>query len=213
MRAPLNTTCDIYAGPGTGTPGALKFAGVPCRLVPDDFFVDVQAPLSASLAYLNTEGIAPDGPTITDLGGGVYTYDFSKADRVIVATFPLITWLALRVESCTWPDPGAPYLRASLAQDEPAPTACSLGYAEVYHIIDYFVPPQFHDLYRTGPTTWEGDGYTLEAETTEPDEDCFSRWHLTDGTREWEQVHFDGVLSVPFDPILPNTDTMSVSSV
>lgn len=117
MRAPFNTLCTIYAGPGTATPGAPRATDVPCRLVPDPMFIDVDAPLSLSLHYLTLTGAVPLGPTITDLGGGEYKLEYAKSDRIEVNSHPDDVWIVVRTEFCIG-DPPAPYYRASLARDE-----------------------------------------------------------------------------------------------
>ena len=182
MRAPFNTTATIYDGPGTATPGFPRLVNFACRLVPDDYFKDFTAPLSESISYLTMEADEPHASANTPTGPGVWTFDFSKADRVVIALFPDITWVVVRVELCTWPSPSSPYWRAHLAVEEPPPIACTSTYLDVYYLYDT-VANTWTTLNRTSPTTWVGGSWTLEAEITAAEPPgCESQWRATNET-------------------------------
>lgn len=185
MRAPFNTTCTLYDGPATATPGFPRVVGLPCRLVPDPYFVDVAQPLAQSFAYFTCDLSEPRGAPTLDIGGGVYAVDYPRADRVIFASLPGTTFVVLRVESCTRPNPGAPYFRASIAEDAPPPIACSEGYRNNYYVRNKETG-EVNSLERIGSIMWEGSGFNLEAETVWIDpETCQSQWKLTNGSCVW----------------------------
>lgn len=182
MRAPFNTSVTLYDGPGTATPGFPRVVDALCRFVPDDFFVDTTSPFDNSLAYFTITAGMPRASNNTTAGGGVWTFDFTHADRAVFALFPGVTWIVVRVELCTWETIGAPYWRASIAELPPAPVACIETYSEDYYVRDLGDMNEIR-LTRTGDTTWAGDGYYLEAElspATPPG--CSSLWRLTHDT-------------------------------
>lgn len=184
-HAVFNATCTVRTGPGASSPDTVLATGVPCRLVADPHFKDTQAPLSASQAYVTLEALAPAGPFITNTAPGVYTFDFTKADRLEVSTQPGVIWAVLRTELCDSPAPS--YFRSSVAVEEPpGPSGCSLTYAEAYTWTDTIGVPVAH-LVRTSSTTWSGDGWTLTAEVSGLDPDtCFSVWTCVSDEGTWE---------------------------
>lgn len=192
MRAPFNTTATIYDGPTTATPGFPRLVDIPVRLVSDQYFVDFSAPLNASDAYFTQEVDEPRASVNTDMGGGIWQFDFGKADRVEFAVLPGLLFVIVRTELCTWPVAGAPYWRSSIVETEPPPIGCEAAYSEEYVITDDN-DASTHVLLRTSPTTWEGDGYVLTAQTEWVNPDiCLSRWTITHDGFEWINVNWDG---------------------
>jgi len=206
VRAEFNTTCEIFTGPSAVPPNTPVAFDVPCRLVPDPLFKDTAPPLSNALSYLTLEAFNPSGPSITDLGDGVYLYDYDKANRLIIASLPDVTWRVLRVELCT----GSPtaYYRASIDQvEDDGPTGCPATYSEAYVLADSNDGID-HLVTRTGDTTWEGEGYTMEAEVEWVNEElCLSKWVIHKDDAEWINIGWDGVADGIFydyvGPLLP----------
>lgn len=193
MRARFNTLATFFAGPGTATPGVARLIDCPARFVSDVFFQDWEPPLNDSLAYLTTDVDTPQASVNTMTAAGIWTFDFTKADRVVIASVPELRWIVLRVELCTWPDPGAPYWRCSLAltDPEPPPSECSASYSEVYAAQNQ-VTFEIVYLFRVSETIWEGGGLTLSAEHTPPGEFCNSEWWLTGGGTTWVTASWGG---------------------
>jgi len=203
MRADFNTLANFYDGPGTATPGALRVANVPARVVSDLFFKDVDAPLSTSLAYFNVEASQPRGPLVTDLGGGSYTYDFTRADRVEFLSLPGTTWVVLRVETCTWPALGAPYWRASIANAVPDPIPIGCEFPDDLWVVNYSNTTTTA-VERIGPTTWSGGGYSVELSGISDAPECTGIWTITyDGftwvTDAWAADPMTATLGYPVD--------------
>jgi hypothetical protein len=179
MRAPFDRFIDLYYGPDTATPGALKAAGVPARLVEDEAFVDIAEPLSESLLYLTLDEVEPAGATTENTELQRWTYDYGQGDQVALTEGGEITHQVLRVESRTWPE-GENYWRAHICPllDE-LPSECSLDYVEewwLYRLEVFIAGP----LVKVGPTTWVLDDWTLEAEIGPLNpETCQSYWQLT----------------------------------
>lgn len=203
MRAPYNTTCTLYDGPGTGTPGFPRVVGLECRLVSDPLFRDKAEPLRQGVTYLTAPADQMRGAVTTDTGGGVWTYDYAKADRCEVALLPGVIWVVARVESCTGPEQ-APYDRGSLILVEtPPPGECSDGYGEVYNIkgvgFEFVL-----DVTRVLPTKWENGETNLVAEDDTPNEECVSLWRVTLPGGEFFEGNYNGTgvafFDDPFDP-------------
>lgn len=176
MRAPFNTTCTLLDGLTTATPLFPRVVDAACRVVSDLFFVDVLPPLSPSIAYFTIASDQPTAPPTANLGMGVWSFDFGKADVVQFALFPGVLWQVVRVETCTWPVAGAPYWRASVIQIDPPPAACSDSYLECYQWkgID---DPGIGEVLRVGTTAWVDDLLTLDAEAEgPPGDECMSVW-------------------------------------
>lgn len=55
MRAPYDTTCDIIDGPGTATPGNVRHANVPCRVVGDSIVFQREKWLDLDVAYVTMD--------------------------------------------------------------------------------------------------------------------------------------------------------------
>jgi len=179
MRADYNTTVTLYDGPGTATPGFPRVVDMPCRLVSDIYFADTDAPLDESLSYFTCDASAPRASVNTPLAAGKWEFDFTKADRAEFALFPGVLFVVVRVELCTWPTPLPTYYRGSLAEVELPPEECAVGYQEEYYVTDDD-DMTTHTLTRTSSTTWEGDGYYLQAElTAATPPGCESTWRLT----------------------------------
>ena len=55
MKAPYDTTCDIIDGPGSLTPGNIRHANVPCRLVGDLIVHQREKWLDQDIAYVTMD--------------------------------------------------------------------------------------------------------------------------------------------------------------
>jgi hypothetical protein len=55
MRAAYDTSCDIVDGPGTLSPGTVRHAGVPCRLVSDLQVFQREKWLDQDVAYVTMD--------------------------------------------------------------------------------------------------------------------------------------------------------------
>lgn len=128
-RRAFDTTADIYYGPGTTTPGALK-ATVSCRLVIEDaiFLAGIGAPLRT--AYLTHDTAAMDDSYIHAYFGA----DARIADQVAIPSGAAAGWWILFEEEITFKTQPT-YWRSNLIAlplPEPAPPcACPA----VSHII------------------------------------------------------------------------------
>lgn len=192
MRAPFNRFVNFYCGPDTTTPGALRQANVPARLVPDWPFTDNEVPLSAGQNYLTTEDYLPIGPPTTQTVLQRWLYDFGKADVIALTPGGPITHQVMRVETRNW-FKGGFYYRSHIAplQDE-VPSVCSMTYYDDYFIhlasVGNFFP------HRIGPTTWVDGDWTLEAEFGSFDEDtCESVWRWSNTTGDEYLGSMNGV--------------------
>lgn len=197
MRAPYNTTCTVYDGPGTATPNFPRVVGLECRLVSDPLFRDQAEPLRQSVTYLTCPSGQLRGAPTTDLGGGDWKYEYAKADRVEVALLPGVTWVVARVETCTGPEQPA-YDRGSLILVEaPPPDPCSDTYAPQYHTeySEESMPPR---VFRDSATQWSTEGVILLAETDgTPGEGCVSIWRCEwDGMDYWAPYNGTGFVNL-----------------
>jgi len=151
MRAPFDRAIDLYDGVGTATPYAVYAAAVPARLVPDVAFVDVFAPLSDSVAYVTMDAIQPVGAEVTMVSDGVYTYDYTKANRLASVSGGGVDYIVLRVESRTWSD-GTNYWRAHIAPY----AACKDGWCPQYSIDDLAIL-----MPMVAPNSWQTSPWGL----------------------------------------------------
>jgi len=150
MRAPYNHRIDLYYGPEGSNPGGLKASDIPCRIVVDICFIDMELPLLESLAYVTLDEVLPTGASWFETGEGKYNVNFQVADRVALAVGLPPSLVVYRVESRNW-DTGAPYFRAHLGPDFDVPeVGCE----------SYQLSPWGILISRTGPTTW-GDVDTI----------------------------------------------------
>lgn len=212
MRAPFTTLCTLFDGPSTGTPGFPRVVNAPCRLVGDPAFRTLDGPESASLVYLTLDAGAPFGPQVTDLGGGVYQYDYGFADRVEIALFVGITWVAIRTELCTPSPPLTPYFRIHLLPDLGALTPCQLTYGDGYEL-SVTGGPIISTLFRVGPAEWsDGHRWTLTAEGLPINPMCLSTWTLTDGTCTYATL-FNGTGFVNLLPALGTCQPMTLTAI
>jgi len=161
MRADFDNVVDLYWGETTATPGVLRESAVPCRIVPDEAFVDTVEPLSLSEAYITMAEVEPMGPSWTETSPGIWEVDLGKGDGVTLHEAGLILWNVVRVERRTWAD-GTDYWRAHVAPVVESPIGCE----------GYGTSPWGLFLFRTSDATW-GD-----AETS----------LITDGDGNWELV-------------------------
>jgi len=159
MRAEFNNSVDLYWGDTTASPGVLRESAVPCRIVPDEAFVDAVEPLSESEAYITMEEVEPMGPSWTETSPGIWEVDLGKGDGVTLHEAGIILWNVVRVERRTWPD-GTNYWRAHVAPVVVEPIGCD----------SYGTSPWGIFLFRTSDSTW-GDAETVL---------------LTDGEGNWE---------------------------
>lgn len=110
MREPFNTTCDVYAGPGTATPLALRgtFA---CRLVFEDAIATLGTNAPDIPYYLTMQGIVPIGYW----GDYWATDDWSKADLIAVPSGDPIKYRVIYTDEINWMGQ-ATYYRAYLVE-------------------------------------------------------------------------------------------------
>lgn len=97
MRAPFNTTCDVFFGPGSATPGALR-GTCQARFVPAHgvSLTGPGAPLR--VAWVTMQAVKPQGAW-TRLAFG---YDPGLGDQVAVPAGGLKQWWVLFVEEISW---------------------------------------------------------------------------------------------------------------
>lgn len=189
MRAPFNTTVTLYDGPGTGTPGFPRIVAAPCRMVPDPRFKTLEPPENAVLWYLTLDAGVPFGPTTTDLGGGIWQFDYTRADRADITLFAGAIWVILRVELCTPPNPDPTYFRCHLIPDPTGWTPCQASYASAYKVTGA-AGQLITTLYRVDATHWsDGKGWILTAETAAIFPGCNSTWSLTSGSCTWAAIY------------------------
>jgi len=197
VRAPFDRFMDIYYGPATTTPGALKYSELASRVVPDIAFVDTQLPLQKSRAYYTTEDLTPIGAMILNPAALQYNYNFGFADQVALTHGGPITHVVLRVELRTW-HTGLPYWRAHIAPLlDILPTVCQISYAEEY-MVQFFPAAPFGPFVRIGPTTWIFGAWTLQAEITPASPLCGSTWHLTNADPGFWVAFWNGAGSAAF---------------
>lgn len=209
MRAPFNTTVTLLDGPGTATPGFPRVVDAPARLVPDPEFRTQGGPESASMVYLTMDAAAPIGPLPTDTGGGVWTFDYSKADRAQVANVAGVTWVVVRVELCTPPTPEPSYYRLHLVADLPPLTPCQMAFGPGY-IVSVTGGADIETLFRIAPTVWIGRQFTLLAEVSPVvPGTCLSTWTLTKYTCTWA-VLYDGIGTTNLTPSTPECGLRSI---
>jgi len=161
MRAPFNATFDLYCGPATSTPFALRHADVPGRLVSDLVFVDDRAPLSGSVAYLTLDEVVPFGPDWVETSDDVWEVSLGDADLVALSGATETSWMIVRVESREYSS-GLPYWRCHLIDRVEPIVGCSR----------YLLTPWSFFMDRTGPLSWGYPDHTL----------------TTDGLGNWEIV-------------------------
>lgn len=212
MRAPFNRTVTLFDGPGTATPGFPRVVDADCRLVSDLYFREVEAPTDQSVAYFTISSAQPFGPTTAEGLPGIWSFDYTKADRAEFSGLPGLIWVVVRVELCTWQSTGAPYWRGHVVESEEPPSACSVGYFDQYQCFGFGGPPSGVTVSRTGPTTWTDGTYTLQAELTPPVIDCNTLWRLTDGTAVWEATS-DGSFVQTFTPVAGSAYNVNVFPV
>lgn len=164
MRAPNNGMVDLYYGPGSPGGGGLKASAIPSRIVVDAYFREVDAPYEAIVAYCAFDQSAgsPAGPSWSYAAGGLWTADFSMADRLSSSTGSPPDWIVARVETCI-PTVGNPYYRLHLVAEYVAEdVGCEY----------YSISPWGLLVYRIAPLQWsDGTGDTILS---------------TDGEGHWE---------------------------
>jgi len=99
MRSPFNTHCEIFAGPGTSTPGASR--GVfPCRLVVEDGIHSQQLDPGQPWipAYLTIQDYRPKGMFVPPK----YSVDSIYADRVAVPATGPVNYMVFYTDFIVW---------------------------------------------------------------------------------------------------------------
>ena len=110
MRAPYDTTCDIVDGPGTGSPGAVRHAGVPCRFVDDTRVFQREKWLDLDVAYVTMDESDVHAFFQTTVPPDVETVD-AKCDRLAIPSGAAAGYTVLWTERVS--NPGhADYYRA-----------------------------------------------------------------------------------------------------
>lgn len=201
MRAPFDRFADLYFGPDTITPGALRYSELACRVVSDIAFRDDDDPLDTSLAYLTCEDIAPNGPRTLWAGGQDWTFNFGFGDQVALNHGAAITHQVVRVELRMW-HTGTSYWRAHLSPlFSTVPSGCSAAYTAQYRW--GLGGPGLNIVNQIGPTTWVDGPWTLQAEASgPPGVGCGSLWIMSNGLHTWRSF-YNGTAGVQ---ILISTD-------
>lgn len=111
-RAEFNDVANVYFGPGTATPGDLKFT-VSCRLVPEGQ-IDLTSPaLDSPVAHVTYVGPATSAGGLS-IGAGDYTVDLTLADVWEFDSLPGFLFTAMRAELVVPENGTTPYRRAYL---------------------------------------------------------------------------------------------------
>lgn len=160
MKAPRNDTATVYAGPLTGSPGAIRASGIGCRLVADLVFREIDTPYEHVVAYLTieaSEGVVPAGPRWTEIESGEWRAEWGYADRVVLDSLEEVTWIVARVEDAV-PTIGPAYSRIHLSLleylDEPGGGGGGGGVgADLYYASPWGVL-----LWRSGLWEWSDAG-------------------------------------------------------
>lgn len=197
MRAAFDRLIDLYWGPSTGTPGLPFALNVPARAVPDNAFVDVDAPLSQSLLYVTMDVVQPDGPSVQPLVAFSYIYDYGWGNTVSLVAGNPPDFRVARVELRTWAT-GTNYWRAHLIPAVPEPNSGCTGYADI---------PGTWNVTRVGPRTWVGGSLTLSV-------DPVGYWTLYDSAsgRLWLAGPWNGIGTVVFYATGPYPDQIVFST-
>lgn len=107
-RGPFDTTCDLYGGPGSASPGGL-IGTFDCRLVEADgiFLIGTEAPNRVS--WMTIEDEVPVGPWQT----GSRPMNPALADQVAIPSGTAVQWWVLYTEVIDWQGQDV-YYRANL---------------------------------------------------------------------------------------------------
>lgn len=84
MRAIYNTTCDIIDGPGTASPGTVRHAAVPCRLVVETIIKPFEKWLRARTHYVTLDEANILGGFVEATSPTTFTVDTDDADRLAI---------------------------------------------------------------------------------------------------------------------------------
>jgi hypothetical protein len=82
-KAPYDTTCDIIDGPGSLTPGTIRHAGVPCRLVSDNIVFQREKWMDQDTAYVTMDESDVHAAFI-NAGLDMHIVDGSVCDRLAI---------------------------------------------------------------------------------------------------------------------------------
>lgn len=97
MRGKFNTTCDVYTGPGTPSPGML-LGTYPCRLVVEDGITTVGTGSPPIPRYLTIDAYQPRGAWTSAKFG----MDASLSDWVAVPSGAFPQWWVLYTDIINW---------------------------------------------------------------------------------------------------------------
>lgn len=110
MRLPFNTTCDLYHGSGTSTPGVLR-GTFPCRYVVEDGIFTIGAGVPNIPGYMTIDAVLPNGAfTIPQIG-----LDPSLADTVAIPSGTPPKFWVIYTDQIIWKW-HPPYYRAYLVR-------------------------------------------------------------------------------------------------
>jgi hypothetical protein len=99
-RAPYDTTCDIIDGPGTATPGNVRHANVPCRVVDDSIVRQREKWLDLEAAYVTMDETDVHAAFVFAVPPD-YTITPANCDRLAIPTGAAATHTVLWTESVT----------------------------------------------------------------------------------------------------------------
>lgn len=108
-RAPFNTTCDVYCGPESASPGALR-GTFDCRLVLQTGIVLTGTGHPVRVSWVTMDAIQPRG------SWDIPSFDVTpgKADQIAIPSGTLPAWWVIFSEKVDWK--GRPvYYRAHVA--------------------------------------------------------------------------------------------------
>lgn len=110
MRLPFNTTCDLYYGPSSATPGMLR-GTFPCRYVVEDAIFTVGSGVPNIPAYMTIDAVMPTGAfTIPELG-----LDPGLSDQVSIPSGTSPKFWVIYTDQILWKW-HTPYYRAYLVR-------------------------------------------------------------------------------------------------
>jgi hypothetical protein len=118
-RAPFDTSCDIYYGPGGLSPGA-KYATANCRFVPDTIEGPLLYPLTDRVAYITMDSVVPNQPSVSGTDENV-SYDYDASDIIAIPSGGTPVYQVLFVERLAYRT-HTPYVRAHVRLFPPIST-------------------------------------------------------------------------------------------
>jgi len=112
MRAVYDTTCDIINGPGTASPGTVRHANVPCRLVVETIILPREKWVMFRTHYVTMDEFDCHAEIITTTGV-IYEIITKNCDRLAIPSGAASGYTVLWTEAIT-PTHGTPYLRVNV---------------------------------------------------------------------------------------------------